>query len=197
MIKPIQVHLKPNMSNRIKVLAVSGSTRQQSTNLNLIRAIDNLFTEKLQIELFEGIGAIPHFNPDLDTDSPPQEVVHWRNKVRAAQGVLICTPEYAMGVPGSLKNAIDWTVSSMEFSHRPVALITASLNGEKGHASLMETLKIIESTMAPGCDLVIPFAKTKVKGSEITDKETLSQVSILMNNFINTMSEKIEVKSKM
>jgi chromate reductase, NAD(P)H dehydrogenase (quinone) len=177
------------MHTRKKVLAITGSTRKQSVNLNLINAINKLFEEQIQLELFEGIANIPHFNPDLDTDNPPKEVIHFRSRIRETHGVLICTPEYAMGVPGTLKNAIDWTVSSMEFSGKPVALVTASLSGEKGHASLMETLRIIESMIAPGCDLVIPFVKTKVKDSEITDKETLGQVSQLMISFINKMNE--------
>src|SRR5688572_1709078 len=108
------------------ILAICGSTRKVSSNLQLIHAIREMAKGRFDTLVFEGLDRIPHFNPDLDTDSPPLEVKRFRESLRAAEGVLVCTPEYAMGVPGTLKNAIDWTVSSCEFSRKPVALITAS-----------------------------------------------------------------------
>ena len=145
-----------------KVLAISGSTRLHSTNLNYIKAISELAADVFSVELFEGLLHIPPFNPDDDTDNPPAVITHFRNQLRNADGILICTPEYAMGVPGSLKNAIDWTVSSMEFSQKPVALVTASLSGLKGHAALLETLQVIEARITNSTGLVISFAKTKM-----------------------------------
>lgn len=179
------------MTGRPKILAISGSTRKSSTNLNLINAIINLFADQIDIKLFGEIAEIPHFNPDLDTDHPPQTVADFRRQLREADGILICTPEYAMGVPGTLKNAIDWTVSSCEFSHKPVALITASSVGQKGHLSLLETLKIIESDIPDSSQLLISFVKTKVsKENKITDSTTLDQVKLLMDSLINTIREK-------
>src|SRR6476659_8819143 len=128
-----------------KVLAICGSTRKTSSNLNLINAIADLTKEKFEIRIFGGLSDVPHFNPDLDNETPPDAVKIFRNQLKEVDGVLICTPEYAMGVPGTLKNAIDWTVSSCEFSHKPVALITASSDGQKAHASLLDTLRVIES----------------------------------------------------
>jgi chromate reductase, NAD(P)H dehydrogenase (quinone) len=172
------------MPTRHKILALCGSTRKNSTNLNLIKAIADLTKEKFEIIVFEGLTEILHFNPDLDNDSPPQAVIDFRNKLKEAEGILICTPEYAMGVPGTLKNAIDWTVSSMEFSKKPTALITASSMGEKGHASLLETLKVIEADITDETQLLIPFAKTKVnQDCKITDSKTLSEVNALLNAF--------------
>src|SRR6266480_4498974 len=94
-----------------------------------------------------------------------------------------------MGVPGTLKNAIDWTVSSMEFSHKPVALITASSVGQKGHLSLLETLKVIESNIPDGSQLLISFVKTKVKGDKIIDADTLKQVKGLIDSLILTIAK--------
>lgn len=166
---------------RKKIIAISGSTRAQSTNLSLILGIAELTKEQFEITIFNDIATIPHFNPDLNTDNPPQPVTDFRNKLRAADGIIICTPEYAMGVPGTLKNAIDWTVSSCEFSHKPTALITASSVGQKGHASLMETLKVIEANITTETQLIIPFAKTKINtDNKITDEKTLGEVVKLM-----------------
>ncbi len=167
-----------------KILALCGSTRKNSTNLNLIKAIADLTKDKFEIGLFDGLTEIPHFNPDLDTDNPPRQVVDFRKQLKEADGILICTPEYAMGVPGTLKNAIDWTVSSMEFSHKPTALITASSQGEKAHASLLETLKVIEADITNETQLLISFVKTKVsQDGKITNSITLSEVNLLLNAF--------------
>jgi NAD(P)H-dependent FMN reductase len=92
-----------------------------------------------------------------------------------------------MGVPGTLKNAIDWTVSSMEFSHKPVALITASTAGQKGHQSLINTLKIIEADMPDDSQLLISYVKTKVKDDKIIDPQTLQQIKKLISSMINSI----------
>ncbi len=115
----------------------------------------------------------------------------FRKQLRAADGILICTPEYAIGVPGTLKNAIDWTVSSMEFSKKPVALITASLSGEKAHQSLLGTLLIIEAQMTADTELLISFIKTKVNADgKIIDTETLNSVNKLIKSFSEIISNK-------
>ncbi|MGZ4056827.1 MAG: NADPH-dependent FMN reductase, partial [Bacteroidia bacterium] len=97
-------------------------------------------------------------------------------------------PEYAMGVPGTLKNAIDWTVSSADFSNKPAALITASSMGEKAHESLLGTLRIIEAKIEEGSELLIPFAKTKINSdNKITDEETSEKIKKLINSFIEVI----------
>lgn len=168
------------MTDKIKILAISGSTRKNSSNLNLIKAIADLTSETFTITVFEGLSDIPHFNPDLDNENPPEQVISFRRQLRGADGIIICTPEYAMGVPGTLKNAVDWTVSSMEFSRKPLALITASLSGEKAHASLLGTLLIVEARMTTDTQLLIQFIKTKVDGNgKITDNETFNNINKL------------------
>ncbi|HET6991305.1 MAG TPA: NADPH-dependent FMN reductase [Bacteroidia bacterium] len=173
-----------------KILSISGSTRKSSTNLILIKAIIDLSLKNLSFSIFEGLTDIPHFNPDLDTDRAPEAVAAFRKQLKEADGILICTPEYAMGVPGTLKNAIDWTVSSCEFSHKPVALITASSLGEKSHASLLETLKIIESDIPDDSQLLISSVKTKVsKEGKITDPKTLELVKKLIASLEKTIDK--------
>lgn len=183
--------IKKTMTDKIKILAISGSTRKASSNLNLIKAIIDLTSEIFNINIFEGLSKLPHFNPDLDNENVPPEVMDFRQQLREAEGILICSPEYAMGLPGTLKNAIDWTVSSMEFSKKPVAVITASLSGEKAHASLVGTLLIIEAEMTAETQLLISFVKTKVSAEgKITDDETLSKIKKLIDSFTDTISKK-------
>jgi NAD(P)H-dependent FMN reductase len=185
------------MINKIKLLAISGSTRKASSNLNLIKAIAGLTSEIFITTVFDGLSELPHFNPDLDTESVPHEVTDFRKQLREADGILICTPEYAIGVPGTLKNAIDWTVSSMEFSKKPVALITASLSGEKAHNSLLGTLLILEARMTENTQLLVSFVKTKVNSDcRITDIETLNSVNKLTQSLTELIrNEKEELLS--
>jgi Predicted flavoprotein len=178
------------MRNLKKILVISGSLRQSSTNLNLINAIIKLYRRRLDFSLYQGLSAIPPFNPDLDGRDPPANVSDFRSQLNEADGVLICTPEYAMGVPGTLKNAIDWTVSSMEFSHKPAALITASSSGQKAHQSLLETLRVIESDIPDSSHLLIPFAQTKVKNDVITDTDTLDGIKNIMDSLIKTVGKR-------
>ena len=172
------------------IFVLCGSTRKNSANLNLIKAITDLTKDKFEICLFDGLTEIPHFNPDLDAGNPPQQVMDFRKRLKEADGILICTPEYAMGVPGTLKNAIDWTVSSIEFSKKPTALITASSQGEKAHASLLETLKVIEADTSDEIQLLISSVKTKVRQDcKIIDTRTLNEVNSLLCAFEKSITD--------
>jgi len=174
-----------------KVLAISGSTRQNSSNHKLIKAIAALTIDELEITIYETIAALPHFNPDNDNEQAPESVKEFRRLLNSADGVIICTPEYAHGVPGALKNAVDWTVSSSEFSHKPTALITASTDGRFGHTALLETLRVIEAENVEQLQTVIQFIKTKMsEDGRITDKQTLEDVMQLIEKFVATINEK-------
>ncbi|WGQ08447.1 NAD(P)H-dependent oxidoreductase [Pedobacter gandavensis] len=186
------------MSHKINILAISGSTRKNSSNGNLIKAIAALTTDIFKVEIFEGIDTLPHFNPDLDygkVEEDPQ-VANFRRKISAADAILICTPEYAVGVPGTLKNAIDWTVSTMNFSKKPVALITASTAGSRGHQSLLGTLLIIESSITTDTQVLISSIQTKINSSlEITDQETLNLINKLINSLAAMVNGNVPVEA--
>ncbi|WP_143304678.1 NADPH-dependent FMN reductase [Chitinophaga vietnamensis] len=167
----------------MKILAICGSTRKNSSNLNLIKAFATLTKDIFDVSIYTSLAELPQFNPDLDLEGavPPAAVADFRRQVREADGVLICTPEYAVGVPGALKNAIDWTVSSMDFSKKPVALITAGTSGVNAHRSLLGTLLIIESRITAAMQVVVSSVKTKINEQcEITDNATLAQLRALI-----------------
>jgi chromate reductase len=177
--------------NKKKVVAISGSTRQNSTNHSLIKAIADLSSARLDITIIDVIANLPQFNPDNDGDNVANEVVEFRKQLHHADGVIICTPEYAHGVPGALKNAIDWTISSSSFPHKPTMLITASTGGHFGHKSLLETLKAIDAENIDNLQMVIPFVKTKINpDNKITDEKTLADVKSLIAAFIETINNK-------
>ncbi|HTN06043.1 NADPH-dependent FMN reductase [Agriterribacter sp.] len=132
---------------------------------------------------------LPQFNPDDDTENPPVQVTDLRKQIKEANGILICIPEYAMGVPGSLKNLLDWTVSSSDFSNKPVVAITASSLGQKAHLSLLGTLQVIEARIDESTQLLISFIKTKVNDrQQITDENTLKDVRRIMDSFIAVLN---------
>ena len=170
------------MNTKKKILAICGSTRKHSSNLSLIKVLEQLSADTFDFTIFTGLKEIPQFDPDEDVTPAPTQVASFRKLIKDSDAVIICTPEYAMGVPGSLKNAIDWTVSSAEFMHKPTALITASSQGQKGHAALLETLKIIECEVPESVQLLISFIKTKINSEgKITHAPTMGELKSLLN----------------
>jgi NAD(P)H-dependent FMN reductase len=125
----------------MKIIAICGSLRAQSSNLALLRAATKIAAE---VQIYEGLANLPHFNPDDDAEGamPPPLVAELRAMLAEADGILISSPEYAHGVPGSLKNALDWLVSDGALVDKPVAVINASpVGGEFARDSLVETLR--------------------------------------------------------
>src|SRR6266542_4369577 len=105
----------------VQLLAISGSLRRTSLNTALLRAAAQLAPTGVEILLFAGLGDLPLFNPDLEGNEP-RSVLEFRAQLQLRNGVLISSPEYAHGVSGVLKNALDWVVGSGEFSGKPVAI---------------------------------------------------------------------------
>ena len=177
------------MHLRKKILAISGSTRANSVNGHILKAIGEIYAAKAEINIFIGIDELPHFNPDFDTDTPAPSVISFRNQIQEADGVLICTPEYVYSLPGSFKNAIEWTVSTILFTAKPTALITAASSGQKAHEALILLMSTIGAKIATATSLLIQAPKIKVsREGIITDKNTLHDIQQLMDAFIDSLS---------
>jgi chromate reductase, NAD(P)H dehydrogenase (quinone) len=152
----------------LRILGMSGSLRAASSNAAALRAAAALAPEGVAITLYEGLGGLPHFNPDLDVDleaggvSLPQPVLDLRSRVQAADGVLISCPEYAHGVPGSFKNALDWLVSGREIVDKPVALINTSPLATWAHASLTEMLRVMSTRLVEEAFVTFPLQGRKL-----------------------------------
>lgn len=157
------------------VLALAGSLRAASSNAALVRAIADLAPEGVAVETFDGLADLPLFSPDADSDDPPEPVADLRAKIGAADAVLICTPEYAYGMPGSLKNALDWLVSSGELYRKPVAALSASPSpggGERALAWLRQTLTALDAAVPEGASFPVPLVMRKLDGDRVSDDET-------------------------
>lgn len=175
-----------------KILAICGSTRTQSANLFIINYVAKLLSTETQFEIYKELYLLPHFNPDLDKERVPEIVEELREKIRKADGVLICTPEYVFSLPGALKNVIEWCVSTTIFSEKPVALITASASGAIAHESLQLVMKTIYADLRKETQLLIQGAKGKISSEgEITDVITSEQLKKLADNFLTHVNEKV------
>lgn len=172
------------MMTKKKIFAIIGSTRARSSNLQLVKRFADLTVEKFTVTIFEGLSALPHFNPDLDNENPPPQIIEFRQQIINADGVIICTPEYVFSLPGSLKNAIEWCVSTTIFSQKPVGLITASASGEKGQEELKLVMKTIETKFNEETTLLIRGIKGKFDNEgNLTDEETKTRLTKFINSF--------------
>jgi chromate reductase, NAD(P)H dehydrogenase (quinone) len=116
----------------VRVLAISGSLRRASSNSALVGAVARLAPDAVEVSIYRELEALPPFNPDLDEDNAPAAVARFRAALQACDAVLISSPEYAHGVHGVLKNALDWVVGSGELVDKPIALINTSPHARTG-----------------------------------------------------------------
>jgi chromate reductase, NAD(P)H dehydrogenase (quinone) len=133
----------------MKIIGISGSLRTDSLSTALLNAAAALSPRYVKLMVYDGIGKLPHFNPQLDKEPAPPAVSDFRSQLKSSAGVVIATPEYAHGIPGALKNALDWLVASGELYEKPVALFSPSPYSLFAHASLVETLTVMMARLIP------------------------------------------------
>lgn len=144
-----------------RVLTLSGSLRAASSNTALLQAAASLAPSQLVLHQYVAWGDMPAFNPDQESQAPAS-VEAFRDALRNADAVLIASPEYAHGVPGAFKNALDWVVGSGEFINKPVAAINASGRAVHAQASLLDTLAMMNSDMVSAASAVIALPTNKL-----------------------------------
>jgi chromate reductase, NAD(P)H dehydrogenase (quinone) len=164
------------------ILIVPGSLRNNSSSYKLIGAIAKYFPADFVLSLFEDTGKLPHFN---DADEPSLAVANWRKMIADSDAVVFITPEYAYGVPGTLKNALDWIVASGDLVNKPTLLITAATGGEHAHKSLLAILGALTARPATGCDLLISFIRSKLdEHGNIMDPQLELKLDELVKAFL-------------
>jgi chromate reductase len=157
------------------LLAISGSLRAASSNTAVLAAASKLAPAGVTIELFDGLGALPHFNPDLDSEPLPEAVARFRASIGASHGLLISSPEYTRGAPGTLKNALDWLVASFEFPNKPVALINTSPRAIHALASLTTTLETMSARVVSDASVTLPLLGTTLDADNIVATPAIAQ----------------------
>ena len=168
------------------LLAISGSLRHDASNTVLLQAAVLLAPSHVHIELYDRLGALPHFNPDLDTPdgaSLPAIVTDLRSRVRHADGVIISCPEYAHGIPGSFKNLLDWLVGSTEFPDKPVALLNTSPMSVHAPAQLTEVLRTMNARLIPEASVTISVGHQRDAAAVIADPDLSAQLRTAIHTF--------------
>ena len=158
----------------MKIIAISGSLRATSLNTAVLHAAARLAPAGVTIEIFEGIGNLPFFNSDLDGDRLPREVAEFRAVIGTADGLLISSPEYARGVAGVMKNALDWLVGSFEFPDKPVALINTSPRAVHALAALTLTLETMSARLVKDACVTLPLLGKATDENGIAGDEQLA-----------------------
>jgi chromate reductase, NAD(P)H dehydrogenase (quinone) len=143
-------------------------------NTAVLRAAARLAPSGMEILLYTGLGNLPPFNPDLDNDALPDVVQMLRHEIGLADGLLISFPEYARGVPGSLKNALDWLVSSSEFPGKPIALIQTSPRAVDAPAQLRLILSTMSARLIDAASLTLPLLGRSLDAKEIVADASLA-----------------------
>lgn len=165
------------MSARARVLAISGSLRRGASNTALLEAVRRCAPPGIAVYLYRRLGDLPHFNPDLDAidrDDLPPAVAELRALVGQADAVLLSTPEYAHGLPGSFKNLLDWLVGSTEFPGKPVAVIAPTSRSTHAQAQLREILATMSATLIDPVPIVVALPRRDMDAAEIAADEQLS-----------------------
>ncbi len=170
------------LKDKIKILAISGSLRANSSNALVLEHIQKMMPATVDFFVYRGLSTLPHFDDAAET---PIAVSVWRKHLEEADAVLICSPEYAFGIPGSLKNAFDWTVGSGELVNKPLALITAATGGEKAHAAWLQIFTALSANIPEGAALLISYVRAKLNAAgEIIDPATLEAVKTLIEKLL-------------
>jgi chromate reductase, NAD(P)H dehydrogenase (quinone) len=157
------------MTTTGNILAISGSLRAGSLNTEVLRACALLAPRSVSVTMFDGLATLPAFNPDLDVANQvlPPSVQEFRRQIGEADAVLISSPEYAHGVPGSLKNALDWLVASSEMLYKPIGLLNISPRSSHAYASLLETLRTMSTLIVPEALVEFPLTRSMVDAQRI------------------------------
>ncbi|WP_374576493.1 NADPH-dependent FMN reductase [Phenylobacterium sp.] len=153
----------------MRILAISGSLRTASGNSRLIEALPALVPPGVEVVIWRGLDTLPYFNPDLDGETPPTAVAELRRQVGLAHGLVICSPEYAHGVSGAMKNALDWLVSSLEFPAIPLALINAAPRAVHAIAHLRETLTTMSAAFVEAACVTVPLQGRDLSPAQIPE----------------------------
>ena len=180
-----------NATANLRLLAVSGSLRSGSSNTVLLEAAARLAPSGAEIQLWRDIAALPHFNPDIDAPDAhqlPATVADLRRAVGNADGLLLSTPEYARGLPGAFKNALDWLVGSLEFPGKRVAVISPSARSTHAQAQLELVLTTMSARLIDGSPIVIPLPSRDMTVDAILGDQALAAtIRSAMADIVATM----------
>jgi NAD(P)H-dependent FMN reductase len=172
----------------MRILGISGSLRAASSNTSALQAAAILAPAGTEIVIYASLGNLPHFNPDLDGEEPPEIVKALRREIGLCDGLLISAPEYAHGVAGSLKNALDWLVSSVEFPATPVALLNTSQRAAHAQAQLRLVLTTMSARLVDRASITLPLLGRSLDAAGIaSDPALAAQLRAALDHFVGAI----------
>jgi len=186
------------MDPKIKILGFAGSLRKQSYNRAILAAALEMAPENTTLEIFD-LEGIPAFNQDLELQ-PPDKVKEFKTRIRAADAILIATPEYNYSIPGVLKNAIDWAsrpYGDNAFDGKPVGVMGASvgmLGTARAQYHLRQSFVFLNMHPLNQPEMMLPFVQDKVDSNgRLTDEKTRKKIGELLESLI-VWTEKLKGK---
>lgn len=169
------------------IVTLCGSLRARSSNRAILRAYAQLAPAGLSFRPYEGLGRLPHFNPDLDHSDVPAEVLALRQAVALADVLVISTPEYAHALPGSFKNALDWLVSDPAMVGKPVVILHAIRGSSWALDSLKEVLRTMSAEILEDASVTLPLIASNLGEEAIFARE---DVCALLAGSIHHLTER-------
>ena len=169
----------------MNILAISGSTRAASTNTALLRGFAAIAPTGMTVTVYDQLASLPVFSADIDA-TPPTAVTNFKQRVARADGIVFASPEYVRSIPGGLKNAIDWLVSSDAIIAKPMAILHGSHRGD----DMLDTLRCVLATVSSGFspDLFARFALIGKTPAQVTETlatpENAEQLRAFLSQFI-------------
>lgn len=176
------------MAGHVEILGIPGSLRAESFNHTLLEAARDLADDGISIEIFD-IGQIPHYDADVEAWGDPGEVKALKRKITEADGLLIATPEYQHGVPGVLKNALDWASrlpDNPPLHNKPTAIMGATVGNygtARAQEQLRSTLMYNDCPMVTSPEVLVSDVQDKVDDAgRLVDEQTLGFIGELLDS---------------
>lgn len=173
----------------VRLLAISGSIRSASHCTAVLRSLQPLLSAEATLELFP-LDEIPLYNADLDGDQPPAAVARLKEAIKNADGLVVCSPEYNYGIPGVLKNAIDWASRpgfASPLKGKPALIMTASpgtAGGVRAQAQIRDALTATLARPLVRQHIAIASVATRVQDGLLVDKPTLDIIQAGLQELI-------------
>ena len=175
----------------MRVCGIAGSLRKESYNRALLRAAIELAPDGVQIVVFDRLADIPSYNADVEAAGDPEPVQVLKRAIADADALLVVTPEYNYGVPGVLKNAIDWASrppTGSVLNGKPAAIMGAS-PGRTGTAraqlALRQSLVFTQTPVLPGPEVLVAEASRRFADGKLTDENTRRSVRDLLERLVS------------
>ncbi|SDJ41421.1 NADPH-dependent FMN reductase [Chryseobacterium jejuense] len=175
------------MASSKKILIIIGSATKNSSNQKLMEQVLEKNSD-IRFQMYDDLSVLPHFDTSLTDDNTPEEIVKIREYINDSAGVIISTPEYIFSIPSRLKNLLEWCVSTNVFLNKPVAFITGSASGEKGHEELLLILKTLGAIIDDKHQLLIKAIKGKIESDGSVENNTFAKVLELVTDFEQSVS---------